>query len=292
MVLLVAGALLRRPALRASAGLRGRASPAGDGRARDHRGLRERRGGALLALRLPLPGDLRQMKRQTAPIFMRLRPDPARPDDAPLGPRRLRDHRPRRERRLRHRPLHRHERLPLRRPDGAARPRRMAALRAHRIQSTHPRNHGPAGQLGTVGGLTVLLATLFLAVVPGATFHALGERARDSWRRSTISSSWGSTSAPRPSRCASATTLQPEDAPGLLRQLVGDGGIDEAVVVSACNRLTLALGGDGAESIASLEGGAVPQHRRRAPLRVPRAAGGHALLPGHERARQPRARGD
>ena len=48
--------------------------------------------------------------------------------------------------------------------------------------------------------------------------------------------------------------LQPEDAPGLLRQLVGDGGIDEAVVVSTCNRTeALALGGDGTESIARLK---------------------------------------
>ncbi|MEC8496075.1 MAG: glutamyl-tRNA reductase [Planctomycetota bacterium] len=48
--------------------------------------------------------------------------------------------------------------------------------------------------------------------------------------------------------------LQPEDAPGLLRQLVGDGGLDEAVVLSTCNRTeALALGGDGAESIARLK---------------------------------------
>lgn len=48
--------------------------------------------------------------------------------------------------------------------------------------------------------------------------------------------------------------LQPEDAPGLLRQLVGDGGIDEAVVVSTCNRTeALALGADGTESIARLK---------------------------------------
>ncbi len=48
--------------------------------------------------------------------------------------------------------------------------------------------------------------------------------------------------------------LQPEDAPGLLRQLVGDGGLDEAVVVSTCNRTeALAFGGDGAESIARLK---------------------------------------
>lgn len=48
--------------------------------------------------------------------------------------------------------------------------------------------------------------------------------------------------------------VQPEDAPGLLKQLVGDGGLDEVVVMSTCNRTeVVALGPDGAESVARLK---------------------------------------
>ncbi len=48
-------------------------------------------------------------------------------------------------------------------------------------------------------------------------------------------------------------TVQPEDADGLLRQLIGDESIDEAVVVSTCNRTEVtALGPDGAKAVARL----------------------------------------
>ena len=64
----------------------------------------------------------------------------------------------------------------------------------------------------------------------------------------------GLSQRPAPVAVRERYALQPEDAPGLLRQLVGDGGIDEAVVVSTCNRTeALALGGDGTESIARLK---------------------------------------
>lgn len=47
--------------------------------------------------------------------------------------------------------------------------------------------------------------------------------------------------------------VQPEDAPGLLRQLVGDAGLDEVVVLSTCNRTEVtAVGPEGAETIARL----------------------------------------
>ena len=63
-----------------------------------------------------------------------------------------------------------------------------------------------------------------------------------------------SPSAPLPWRCASATRCSPRTRPACSASFVGDGGLDEAVVVSTCNRTeALAFGGDGAESIARLK---------------------------------------